>query len=825
MTTAGSPSGGTSPSETIDLILKGGGETGALMRAHDWSKSPLGSPLEWPQSLRSVVGLLLNSRFPMFVAWGDELGFLYNDAYAEILGAKHPLAIGARFRDIWSEIWDDISPLIDAAMAGEASYRENLPLVMNRKGFDEQTWFTFSYSPVRDERGSVAGMFCACSETTDTVLAQRRAAAENEKLVEMFRQAPGFMALTRGPEHIFELTNAAFVELVGNRDPLGKPVRQALPEVGGQGFFELLDRVYAGGEPFVGREIPIDLRTSEEGGIERRLVDFVYQPVRDDAGSVGGIFVQGQDVTERVRAEAALREQERATAGERARAEADAQYRAYFKNTAEALFVVNVLEDGGFSIEDLNPAHEAGIGLPLAEVHGKRIDEILPPALAEQVQAHYRHVLSTGEVYAYRETFELSGEPTFWDTVLVPVRDASGKIFRIIGSSRDLTGQVAAEERLRQAQKMEALGQLTGGIAHDFNNLLTPIVGALDMLKRKTDDARSLRLIDGGLTSAERARTLITRLLSFARKQRLEGRDISLQRLLRGTVDLLERSIGPAIHLQLDLPPDDLSVHVDPNQLELALLNLAVNARDAMPEGGTLTIRGAREKVVGAHPAGLANGEYARISVEDNGCGMDERTLRMAVEPFYSTKEQGKGTGLGLSMVHGLAAQSQGGLSIASQVGRGTTVELWLPLGSGEPVGPQADPEAIMDSVTPLKILLVDDEDLVRAATADMLMDVGHTVYQAHSGQGAIKLFETDPSYDLLVTDYAMPLMSGAALIRRIKEIDPAMPALLVTGYASATRDVPDDVPRIEKPFRAAELIGRIEELVGASRASRNEPA
>ncbi|HYI42826.1 MAG TPA: PAS domain-containing protein, partial [Sphingomicrobium sp.] len=461
------------PDEPLGF-LAGGGESGALMRSLDWSASPLGPPSGWPQSLRSIVSLVLNSRFPMFLAWGAELGFLYNDAYAPILGTKHPLAMGKRFSDIWAEIWPDISPLIDAALAGEATFRENLPLVMRRNGYDEQAWFTFSYSPVRDESGRVAGMFCACSETTDTVLAERRAAAEHEKLVEMFRQAPGFMAMLSGPEHRFELTNAAFVQLVGNRDPLGKTVREALPEVGGQGFFELLDRVYATGEPFVGRSVAIDLQASEGGDMDRRLVDFVYQPVRDETGQVSGIFVEGQDVTDRARAEAALDEQQRVAAAERARRQADAQYRAYFENTAEALFVVNALEDGGFTVEDLNPAHEASIGLPLAEVRGKRLDDILPAELAAQVQERYGEVVRTGQVSQFTETYNLHGEPTYWDTVLVPVRDESGRIFRIIGSSRDLTRERTAEEQLRQAQKMEALGQLTGGIAHDFNNLLTP---------------------------------------------------------------------------------------------------------------------------------------------------------------------------------------------------------------------------------------------------------------------------------------------------------------------------------------------------------------
>ncbi len=753
----------------------------------------------------------------MFVAWGPELGFLYNDAYAEVLGAKHPDAMGRHFHDIWAEIWSDISPLIDGALGGVASFRENLPLLMNRKGFDEQTWFTFSYSPVRDESGRVAGMFCACSETTGTVLGQLRAAAERERMIDMFRQAPGFMAMLSGPEHVFELTNAAYVQLVGGRDPIGKAVREALPEIQGQGFFELLDDVYATGKPFVGRNLAVKLPLPDASETERRLVDFVYQPVRNELGKVAGIFVQGQDVTDRIRAEEALREQERIATEERARREADAQYRAYFENTAEALFVVNVLEDGGFTVEDLNPAHEAGVGLPLESARGRRIDELLPEATADKVQRYYRIVVETGEVHQYREQFELNGKATHWDTVLVPVRDSDGRVYRIIGSSRDLTRQIAAEEQLRQAHKMEALGQLTGGIAHDFNNLLTPIIGTLDMLSRKDNEPRSQRLIAGALASAERARTLIARLLSFARRQRLEGRDVSLRRLLHGTAELLKRSIGHTIRLEIDLAEEDLSVHVDPNQLELALLNLAVNARDAMPDGGTLTISGDKEVVTDLHSAGLLPGDYARISIRDTGIGMDAQTLRMATEPFYSTKEVGKGTGLGLSMVHGLAAQSNGGLHITSKKGAGTTIHLWLPLGCAAPTEdepPSAEPAL---AISPLRILLVDDEDLVRSATAAMLLEAGHTVAQAHSGQSAIQAFESGTSFDLLVTDYAMPLMSGAGLIRRMRELSPDTKALLITGYASATRDVPADVPRIEKPFRANELLRRIEALMTES--------
>jgi signal transduction histidine kinase/ActR/RegA family two-component response regulator len=253
-----------------------------------------------------VVGLILNSKFPMFVAWGPELGFLYNDPYAEILSGKHPSALGRRFEDIWQEIWSDIHPIIAQALDGQSSYHSNLPLTVNRKGFDEQAWFTFSYSPVRDESGEIAGMYCAVSETTVDVLNQRHRLEENARLQQLFAQAPGVMAVLRDSGHVFELANAAYLELVGNREVQGKPIREALPELEGQGFFELLDTVYANGEPFKGQAVSVMLQRGP-GQLEERFIDFVYQPIKDATGKVTGIFVEGYDVTSAVSANNELR--------------------------------------------------------------------------------------------------------------------------------------------------------------------------------------------------------------------------------------------------------------------------------------------------------------------------------------------------------------------------------------------------------------------------------------------------------------------------------------------------------------------------------------
>jgi signal transduction histidine kinase/CheY-like chemotaxis protein len=289
------------------MFLSGGGEVGALMRAHDWSRSPLGDPSGWPQALRTVVSLMQGSAFPMFCAWGKDLAFLYNQPYVPILGDKHPASLGRPFAEVWSEIWSDVYPFVERALAGEATYMEKLPLLMYRHGYDEQTWFTFSYSPVRDDSGQVAGVYCACVEVTEQVHAERYRDEENKRLMTLFEQAPGIIAVVRGPEHIFEIANKSYTQLIGRGDLVGKTAREALPEVEGQGFFELLDEVYQSGTPFVGHAVPIDVAREANAPLERLYLDFIYQPIRDPSGNVVGIFVEGSDVTQRKQVEDELR--------------------------------------------------------------------------------------------------------------------------------------------------------------------------------------------------------------------------------------------------------------------------------------------------------------------------------------------------------------------------------------------------------------------------------------------------------------------------------------------------------------------------------------
>lgn len=390
---------------------------------------------------------------------------------------------------------------------------------------------------------------------------------------------------------------------------------------------------------------------------------------------------------------------------------------------------------------------------------------------------------------------------------------------RLAGSLEDRVEKATAERelafaQLHEAQKLETLGQLTGGVAHDFNNLLTPITMVLDRLLRRGGeiDERNYRLIESALESAGRAKTLVQRLLGFARRQALQTRPVDLADLLEGMRDLIASSLGPTIELRMEWAPALPCALADPNQLELALLNLCVNARDAMPAGGVLRIEVSLDDGASRDRLGAQSGRFLVLAVEDDGAGMDEDTLRHAVEPFYSTKEIGKGTGLGLSMVHGLASQLGGGFHLTSTPGKGTRAELLLPVAEeGEATTRQPRIEQVEHTIPPLSILLVDDEHLVRNATAEMLRDLGHSVHEESNAQAALGRLGGMP-IDAVITDYKMPQMDGAEFAARIREQRPDMPVLLITGYAG-TEEPPYPLPRVDKPFRRSDLARALEQL------------
>jgi len=481
-----------------------------------------------------------------------------------------------------------------------------------------------------------------------------------------------------------------------------------------------------------------------------------------------------------------------------------------------------------------NAAYERHAGL--SNVVGKRVRELVADEADGWIEL-YRNVHLTGEPVRFER--ELAATNRHLELAAFRVESQSGNEVAVIFQDttkrkraeralrelnetleRRVDAAVAEREsataQLREAQKLETLGQLTGGVAHDVNNLLTPITGALDLLHRKYagDDPRAAKWIDGAQQSAERARILVSRLLGFARRQALDIRAVGTADILEGMRDLIASSIGSTIELKIlpatDLPP----VMADPNQLELAILNLAVNARDAMPDGGSLTLTADRAVLGPGQIPGLKSGAYVRISVIDTGSGMDAETLARAVEPFYSTKGVGKGTGLGLSMVHGLAGQLGGAFRLSSAPGEGTSANLYLTVAE---VGVQKSSRAAAGPIRQTRstrILLVDDEDLVRAGIAEMLRDLGHIVIQASTGTQALATLQEDARIEVLVSDYMMPGMNGAQLARRALELRPETPVLIITGYAGGDLDI--GYPHLGKPFRQHELAAALDRLLNA---------
>lgn len=453
------------------------------------------------------------------------------------------------------------------------------------------------------------------------------------------------------------------------------------------------------------------------------------------------------------------------------------------------------------------------------------------PEQRESVRRVWERALAGEEFTEIGQFGDPSRHPRYYEMKFNTLLDEHGRRIGAYQFVYDVTERIDRQRQLEEAQarvhemaKLETLGQLTGGVAHDFNNLLTPILGALDVLHHKYEgDARARRLIGGALEASERAATLVQRLLSFARRQHLEARPINIGELIEGMQDLLQRSIGPHVVVSVDtqraLPP----AKIDPNQLELAVLNLAVNASDAMSGGGFLNIKVTARELAEHQLAGLKAGSYICLSVKDTGTGMDESTIQRSIEPFFTTKGPGEGTGLGLSMVHGLAAQSGGMLRLRSTPGTGTTAEIWLPVADGEADSlSRPQPEFTLQP-RHTTILLVDDEAVVRHATADMLREIGHEVVEAESGSTALKLLADKQEIELLVTDYLMPGIRGVELIGRARIMRPDLKTLMITGYARVSGHH-SDIPRLAKPFRAGDLAREVAKLLGAGEAPISRP-
>jgi PAS domain S-box-containing protein len=567
------------------------------------------------------------------------------------------------------------------------------------------------------------------------------------------------------------------------------------------------------------------LQTGEPYEIEYRLRrhDGAYRwtlgralPVRDEEGRITRWMGTCTDIQELVEARELLANREAELAREVARAMGELD--RIFATSSDLILV---MEEGTGRFLRANPAFTRVLGWRPEELVGRTLAELVHPEDLAATGAEVRRLGRGGRTEGFLNRYR--HRDGSWREVSWTAVAEEGLIY---GLGRDVTEQRAAADRLRetqeqlmQLQKLESIGQLTGGVAHDVNNLLTPIMGALDLLRRRLPEGdRGARLVTAAQEAAERAKILVARLLAFARRQHLEPQAVDVAALVQGMRELIRRSIGPRVETVIETPKSLDFVRVDPNQLELAILNLAVNARDAMPDGGRLTIS-ARVKVVEEDgPGELTPGRYVRLRVADTGIGMDAETARKAVEPFFTTKGVGQGTGLGLSMVHGLAAQSGGMLSIESEPGRGTRIDIWLPVTEAMPRGEFLPEETVAPAERRMTILVVDDEELVRGLTAAMLEEMGHEVVEVGSAARALAVLRDRPEIELVLTDYLMPGMTGVDLSREVARLRPGLPVLLMTGYANLAPGADGGLPRLAKPFKAAELAAKVAEVARTER-------
>jgi PAS domain S-box-containing protein len=967
-------------------FLSGGGEVGALMRAHDWSDFPLGPPARWPEGLKIPLRMMLSSRFEMWLGWGPDLNFFYNDAYRPTLGIKHPHALARPVREVWNEIYEDVRERFASVMRdGVPTWDEALLLLLERRGYPEETYHTFSYSPLYGDAGAVEGLMCVVSEETERVISERRlgtlgalageliasrsrdavaaaalkALGENRRdfpfsliylfdaakaatgayadpaaqallpvfqaeaaslagpvrralggsgdlptggwpippreillvpiakagqgrplgvlalglnpyrrddadiegfaglvagqlagafaeidarefergevarLQEMFAQSPSFTAILRGPQHRFELTNPAYMQLIGHRDVIGRNLREALPEVEEQGYPALLDNVFRTGDTFVGRSMTVLLARTPDAPPEARILDFVFQPMRDAAGAISGIFVEGIDVTG-------------AHEADTARQESEAQFRTFAQAMPNHVWAAT--PDG--QLDWFNEQTLAYSGLGPQDLVGDRWAGIVHSDDLEAAASAWTQALTSGRNYETEFRIRRADGVYRWHLVRsLPIRDAQGVIIRWIGTNTDIHDQkeVAAaledvnatleqrvqertsqlqqtEDALRQAQKMEAVGQLTGGIAHDFNNLLQGITGALDRVQHRIAEGRVRevdRFLKAAVDSANRAAALTHRLLAFSRRQTLDPRALDPNRLIAGMEDLIRRTMGPTVKVEVVGAGGLWPIRADGSQLENSLLNLCINARDAMPDGGTLTIETANKWLDerAAKDREVPPGQYVSLCVTDSGTGMAPEVIARAFDPFFTTKPMGQGTGLGLSMIYGFVRQSGGQVRIYSEESKGTTMCLYFPRHLGTVDEEVSEASQIMERGFGETVLVVDDEPTVRMLIAEVLSESYYRILEAGDGLGALKILETDQRIDLLITDVGLPGgMNGRQVADAARVLRKDLKVLFITGYAEnaavGNGHLDPGMEILAKPFAMSTLANKVREMI-----------
>ncbi|KAA8710844.1 PAS domain-containing sensor histidine kinase [Pseudomonas cannabina] len=683
----------------------GDSKAAETIRSKDWNRTSLGSIERWPASLKNTLNLILNSPESMYLLWGPDLIFFHNDAYTPILGPRKNEAIGARVTDLWADVWDQVAPLVIDALAGKACHHQNMPLRMARYGETEQTWWSFSFSPVIDEHGATVGMFCITNETTQHVLNQQ-ALLDNE--------------------------------------------RQRL---------ELIDRL-------------VSLEKRQTATLEQRTLELD----------------------------------------------------TFWELSPDPLAI---LDFNGMFLR-VNPAWTAILGRTQQELLGSSIMTLLHPDDVGNTQNALKHAVSHVLPLFENRYQHVDGTYHWYGWTAAP---GNGIIFalgkHLNHEKQRIEALRVAEETLIQSQKMEAVGQLTGGLAHDFNNLLMGITGNMELLLSRIRQERFTELeryINAALEGSRRAASLTHRLLAFSRRQTLAPKATDIDHLVAGMDELIRRTVGPAIDMQVIASHGLWSTLVDPHQLENSLLNLCLNAKDAMPDGGRLLIQTANRTLTATAAArfGLPAGRYVELSVSDTGTGMGKDIIGRVFDPFFTTKPTGMGTGLGLSMIYGFARQSGGAVNIVSDVGEGAKICILLPMHEGEAEALVLDSGELQvpaPGTGDETILVVDDEPAVRLLIAELLEDLGHVVLQAEKGSDALAILQSKAAIDLLITDVGLPGgMNGRQVADAARDVRPDLKVLFVTGYAEnavlAHDTLEPGMHVLPKPFAIAELISRVTELL-----------
>ncbi|CAN7296557.1 PAS domain S-box protein [Phenylobacterium sp. LjRoot164] len=780
------------------------------MRETDWSATPLGPPGEWPQGLTTPLAMMLTSRFEMWLGWGDDLCFFYNDAYAPTLGSKHPASLGRPFREVWREVYADVEDQVHSVMVeGKATWNKALLLLLERNNYPEETYHTFSYSPLRDGE-TIRGLMCIVTEETEHVISERRLETLR-RLSESLIEAPSHEAVIQGVCDALAANTEDFpFALAYVQDALGGWVGCSATDPGRS----LLNLPWPLGEASDGcQDFPLDPQVDYPTGAwsiapTRALI----LPIPSLHGAPATTLVLG--LNPHRRGDVGLHDLANLVADRAAGAFAQARSVEAERRRSDRIWTnardLMVVVDGEGLFRSVSPAWTRILGHPVEEVVGRPMSAFVPDEEIEDTYAAHARVLDGDQVTGFENRYRTKNGDWRWISWNTAVEDGL-----IYGYGRDVTEEKQqaqqlnqAEEALRHAQKMEAIGQLTGGVAHDFNNLLTVIRASADLLrKHELQPERRQRYLDAISDTADRAAKLTAQLLAFSRRQALKPERFDVALKVDALTDMLRSVLGARVRLDILVDCENCVVEADVAQFETALINLSVNARDAMDGEGKLAIRiDTAESIPALRGHAASPGEFVTISVVDHGSGIEGEDLAKIFEPFFTTKEVGRGTGLGLSQVYGFAKQSGGDVAVHSQRGEGSAFTLFLPRSRGPltPPGPSADtPQAYHKG----RILVVEDNAAVGEFATQLLSDLGYRTEWAANAADALARLEQDSEFDVVFSDVVMPGLGGVELARAIQSRWPATPIVLTSGYSQVlAADARHGFPLLHKPYSIEEL-------------------